>query len=95
MLSRRLLPRLFPQLFPRRLPGLGVLLLAACSRSPAPATPVADREVPATAVATPAAYTAFAASLPASGPDAQAQQPLDVNKVTPPTSETDAPVAVH
>jgi hypothetical protein len=69
--------------------------LAACSDSPAPeapapATPAASYEVPASATVSAAAYTEFAKSLGSS----ETTLPLDVNKVTPPTSETAAPQAL-
>ncbi len=68
------------------------LLLAACGDSPqadmSEPPPAATREVPASATASPAAYTQFAATLPKSESD----EPLDVRKVTPPTSESEAPL---
>ena len=66
--------------------------LAACGDSPqtAEVTPPASNEVPASATASPRAYASFAASLTKS----DTQDPLDVNKVTPPTSETEEPQAI-
>ena len=67
-------------------------LLAACGDSPQDnvAPPAASREVPASATASVASYTQFVASTTTSS-DTEA---LDVNKVVPPTSETDAPAAI-
>jgi hypothetical protein len=74
--------------------GLAVAAsLAACgggSDSVAIDPPTATNEVPASATASATAYTQFAKSLSAS----DSSQPLDVRSVTPPTSETDAPVAL-
>ena len=66
--------------------------LAACGDSPqtAEVTPPASNEVPASATASSRAYASFAASLPKS----DTQDPLDVNKLTPPTSETEEPQAI-
>jgi uncharacterized lipoprotein YajG len=63
--------------------------LAACSDSPqeAEVTPPASNEVPASATVSTRAYATFAASLAPSDTTA----PLDVNKVTPPTSEWEEP----
>jgi|CXWL01.1.fsa_nt_gi hypothetical protein len=74
-------------------PSLVVLaaavLLVACSDNPREdvATPQAGNEVPASATATTLAYAQYAGSLPKT----ETQQPLDVRKVTPPTSETEEP----
>jgi hypothetical protein len=66
--------------------------LAACGDSPqtAEVTPPASNEVPASATASPRAYASFAASLT----NSDTQDPLDVNKVTPPTSETEEPQTI-
>jgi hypothetical protein len=66
--------------------------LAACGDSPqtAEVNPPASNEVPASATASTRAYASFAASLPKS----DTQDPLDVSKVTPPTSETEEPQAI-
>ena len=65
--------------------------LAACggdsSDEPAPAV---ASEVPASATVSTAAYTQFAGSLVKT----ETGQPLEVNKVVPPTSETDEPLPV-
>ena len=63
------------------------VLLAACGDNPEMATPAppAANEVPASASSSTGAYTSFAASLPAS----DTQEPLSVNNVVPPTSETE------
>lgn len=71
------------------------LLLAACGDNPAdappaPETPPATNEVPASATATPQAFAHYAASLPKS----ETEKPLDVSKLVPPTSETAAPEAL-
>jgi hypothetical protein len=69
------------------------LALAACSDGPdalAPEPPVAADEVPASATASPEAYTDFVAGL---APN-EDREPLQVNGVVPPTSETAAPAAV-
>ena len=73
--------------------GLGLCaLLAACGDSPATAEapPPAANEVPASATASTRAYATFAGSLAPS----DSQQPLDVNKVTPTTSETESPESI-
>ena len=67
-------------------------LLAACGDSSqyTPATPpAASNEVPASASASTMAYAQYANSLPKS----ETQAPLDVSRVTPPTSESEAPLA--
>jgi hypothetical protein len=65
--------------------------LAACgggaSDEPAPAMP---SEVPASATVSAASYSQFAGSLVKT----ETGQPLEVNKVVPPTSETDEPLPV-
>jgi len=72
------------------------LLLAACGDSPqdvaapAPQPQANTAEVPASALGTPTAYAQFAASLVKT----ETGQPLDVNGVTPPTSETADPIPV-
>ena len=68
------------------------LLLAACGDNPADAPeapPPASTEVPASATASPMAYSQYAGSLPKS----ETASPLGVNNVTPPTTETEAPVS--
>jgi hypothetical protein len=73
--------------------GLGLCaLLAACGDSPetADAPPAAANEVPASATASTRAYATFAGSLAPS----DTHEPLDVNKVVPPTSETEEPQAI-
>ncbi len=67
-------------------------LLAACGDSPpsAETTPPASNEVPASATASTAAWSQYAASLSAS----ETKEPLDVNKVSAPTSETESPQAL-
>jgi len=78
------------------LAALGLsLLLAACSDSPqdvaAPAPPPATTgDVPNSALANATAYSQFAASLVKT----ETGQPLDVNGVSPPTSETADPIPV-
>ena len=65
--------------------------LAACgggSSEEVPVTPQASNEVPASASASSMAYEQYAFSLQTS----ETKTPLDVSKVTPPTSETEAPV---
>jgi uncharacterized lipoprotein YajG len=66
--------------------------LAACGDSPqtAEVTPPASNEVPASATASSRAYASFTGSLAKS----DTQAPLDVSKVTPPTSETEEPQAI-
>jgi ABC-type glycerol-3-phosphate transport system substrate-binding protein len=70
------------------------LLLAACGDSPqdaaAPPPQANAAEVPATALSTATAYSQFAASLAKT----ETGQPLEVNGVTPPTSETADPIPV-
>jgi hypothetical protein len=68
-------------------------LLVACGDNPqdAPeAPPTTTGQVPASATASPRAYAQFAASLPAS----ESGAPLSVDGVTPPTSETEAPLTL-
>jgi len=71
--------------------------LAACGGSddaPAPMPPapppVVSNEVPASATASPMAYSQYAGSLLAS----DTAEPQDLDKVVPPTSETDEPIEV-
>lgn len=72
--------------------------LSACGGSddtpapmpPAPPPPVVSNEVPASATASPLAYSQYAGSLVAS----DIAEPLDVDKVVPPTSETDEPIDI-
>ena len=66
--------------------------LAACGDSPleAEAPPAAADEVPASATASTRAYATYAASLAPS----ETGSPLEVNKVTPPTSEWEEPQAL-
>jgi ABC-type glycerol-3-phosphate transport system substrate-binding protein len=69
--------------------------LAACGgndgyTAETPSTPSASNEVPSSATDSTTAYRAFAASLPKS----ETALPLDVNKVKPPTSETEAAAAI-
>jgi len=68
------------------------VLLAACGDSPetAEAPPAAANEVPASATTSARAYAAYAGSLVAS----DTHEPLQVNKVTPPTSETESPESI-
>lgn len=92
MTNRFLLPR---RALAAALAGSAALLLAACGDSPAdPAAgpdtpPAAAEQVPATALASPDAYTRFAAGLSPS----ETGRPLtfDPAASAPPTSETAAP----
>ena len=78
------------------LAALGLtLLLAACGDSVQVEAPTAQPQatigdVPTTALGTPTAYSQFAASLVKT----ETGKPLDVNGVTPPTSETADPIPV-
>lgn len=65
-----------------------IALLSACGGSSY--EPVADGEVPTSATNSPQAYSAYAGSLAA---DDRAE-PLNVDKVTPPTSETAEPADI-
>jgi len=67
------------------------LLLAACGDDSAdvPAPPPDANEVPASATASSMAYTQYTGSLAKS----ETASPLDVSKVAPPTSETEAPLS--
>ena len=77
-------------------PLLSVLMLtvglAACGGGddPVPPPPVASNEVPASAYASTTAYSQYAGSLAAN----EATEPLDVDKVVPPTSESEEPIDV-
>jgi ABC-type glycerol-3-phosphate transport system substrate-binding protein len=65
--------------------------LAACGGgSPDEAQPSAPNEVPASATASPAAYSQYVGSLAKT----ETGLPLEVNKVVPPTSETALPLPV-
>jgi uncharacterized lipoprotein YmbA len=64
--------------------------LAACGGG-SPAEPPAPNQVPASATASPAAYSHFAGSVKPS----ETADPLTVDKVQPPTSETDEPISVQ
>ena len=78
------------------LAALGLsLLLAACGDSvqidaPEPQPQASTGDVPASALGTTTAYSQFAASLVKT----ETGKPLDVNGVTPPTSETADPIPV-
>jgi len=61
--------------------------LAACGGGDGDPAPVAITEVPASAAASPAAYVGFAASL---GAD-ESGEPLGLDAIEPPVSETDEP----
>ena len=75
---------------------LGTVLLAACGDSPqetaAPPLPPAPNasDLPNLALSSATAFSQFAASLPKT----EIGQPLNVNGVTPPTSETADPIPV-
>ena len=66
--------------------------LAACGDSPSDAVdaPPGSTEVPASATASTRAYATYTGSLAPSETGA----PLDVTKVTPPTSESEEPQAI-
>ena len=70
------------------------LLLAACGDNPqdvpAPPPQANTGDVPASALGTATAYSQFAASLVKT----ETGKPLEVNGVTPPTSETAEPIPV-
>jgi hypothetical protein len=74
--------------------GLAVAAsLAACGGGSDSVTipePASTSDVPTSATASATAYTQFAKTLSSS----DSSQPLNVQTVTPPTSETDAPVAL-
>ncbi len=65
-------------------------LLAACGDNPENADTTPTNQVPASATASTSAWSQFAASLR----NSDTQAPLEVNNVTPPTSESDAPMAI-
>ena len=65
-------------------------LLAACGGGTGAEMPAADHALPAGATASPQAYSAYVGSL---GADDRAE-PLDVNQVQAPTSETAEPIEV-
>lgn len=66
-------------------------LLSACGGgSEVVDTPMTSNTVPASALASPTAYTEFAKSLQ---PSATAL-PIDVNGIVPPTTETGSPVSL-
>jgi hypothetical protein len=70
------------------------MLLAACGgsdRSEAVAEPAVIDTVPASASASPLAYTEFARALVAS----ETAPPLQMDAVAPPTSESDAPLPLN
>ena len=67
-----------------------VSLLAACGDNPEDAGAASSNQVPASATASTMAWTQFAASLR----NSETQSPLEVNNVTPPTSETESPQAI-
>ena len=75
------------------LAAAAALLLSACNDGPEvplPVTPAASNAVPASATSSAKAYEQYAASLM----NSETQAPLDVAAVTPPTSETEAPLAL-
>ena len=67
-----------------------VTLLAACGDNPGDPGSEPGNQVPASAEASVSAWTQFVASLR----NSETQSPLEVNNVTPPTSESDAPQAI-
>ena len=68
--------------------SISSVLLAGCNNDDdAPDTPAVTLEVPASATVSVAAWTQFAASLPAS----ESADPLRLQAVDPPTSETAEP----
>ena len=67
-----------------------VTLLAACGDNPEDAGAASGNQVPASATASTMAWTQFAASLR----NSETEAPLEVNNVTPPTSESDPPQAI-
>ena len=67
-----------------------VALLAACGDNPESADTTPSNQVPASATASTSAWSRFAASLM----NSETQPGLDVNSVTPPTSESDPAVAI-
>ena len=66
--------------------------LAACGDNPSDTVvaPPASTEVPASATASTRAYATYTGSLAPS----ETGSPLDVSKVTPPTSESEDPLAI-
>jgi len=74
--------------------GCAAVLLAACGGGggggDAPAPPQADDQVPAGALASPAAFTQWAATIAPS----EADDAKKLEAVTPPTSETDQPLTL-
>jgi hypothetical protein len=72
---------------------IAAAMLSACSGGAgtgtpaAPAAPAAANEVPASATASPSAWTQYTGSLARSETD----EPKSVQQLTPPTSETDQP----
>lgn len=66
-----------------------VTLLAACGDNPEDAA-ASSNQVPASATASTMAWSQFAATLQ----NSDTQTPLEVNNVTPPTSESDPPQAI-
>ena len=68
------------------------LWLVACGDSPASMPPpeAAANEVPASATVSDAAYVSYTGSLPAS----DSQEPVEVKKVSAPTSESDEPALI-
>ena len=67
-----------------------VTLLAACGDNPEDAGTASSNQVPASATASTMAWSQFAASLR----NSDSETPLEVNNVTPPISESDAPQAI-
>ena len=65
-------------------------LLGGCGGDDEVAMPAAD-QVPASALASAQAFSAYAGSMPA---DDRAE-PMSLDKVEPPTSDTDEPMAVN
>ena len=67
-----------------------VALLAACGDNPESADTTPSNQVPASATVSTSAWSRFAASLM----NSETQPGLDVNSVTPPTSESDPAVVI-
>jgi hypothetical protein len=68
----------------------GLTLLSACGGGRADAPPLASNRVPASALVSATAFTSYVGSLPAS----EQADPLGLDGVLPPTSDTDPPAAI-
>jgi ABC-type glycerol-3-phosphate transport system substrate-binding protein len=79
-----------PLLLPAIILAAATVLAGCGGGGDRPTPPQADNEVPSSATASPAAYSNYAGSVPPS----ESSEPLKVDKVVPPTTESGDPIDV-